>query len=244
MTYSPLPGGGHVITSNRDERAARHGKPAGPWMHEGAVLLSPKDAQTSTTWIASSSLGRSVCLLNGAEGDMHFAERPTRSRGTVLLEAVTTPDLLGTLVRTDLRDVHPFTLIAATHSELWQLSWTGRERCVCTLDTERPQVWSSPTLYDESVRAERRKHFDALLARNTWPGPEALWDFHQQPHLDDERQALVMRREGELRTVSITQTSLSSNGLVTMRYRDVLSDEERTRELRTKPFNLYEAVNA
>lgn len=244
VSYSPLPGGGHVITSNRDERTDRHGKPAGPWLHEGAVLLSPKDALTGTTWIASSSLGRTVCLLNGAEGEMHFAERPTRSRGTVLLEAATAQDLLSTLVRSDLRDVHPFTLIAATHHELWKLEWNGRERCVCTLDTERPQVWSSPTLYDAAVRAERSAHFHGLLARHSWPGPDALWDFHQRPHLEDVRHAVVMQREGDLRTVSITQASVENSGLVTMRYRDLLSDEERTRELRTKPFALAYTANA
>lgn len=244
VSYSPLPSGGNLITSNRDERTARHGKPAGPWLHEGVVLLSPKDALTGTTWIASSSLGRTVCLLNGTEGEMHFAERPARSRGTVLLEAATSPDLLSTLVRSDLRDVHPFTLIVAMPHELWKLQWNGRERCVCTLDTEKAQVWSSTTLYDDVVRAERQRHFDALLSAHAWPSPANIWDFHQRPHLEDERHAVVMQREGDLRTVSITQTSLEPSGLVTMRYRDLLSDEERTRELRTKPFVLPNTVNA
>lgn len=236
VSYSPLPGGGHVITSNRDERTDRHGKPAGPWLHDGAVMLSPKDALTGTTWIAASSLGRTVCLLNGAEGEMHFAPQPARSRGTVLLEAATTQDLLSTLVRTDLRDVHPFTLIAATQNELWKLQWDGRDRCVCTLDTEQPQVWSSTTLYDEHVRAERQRHFEALVAQSGWPDPQGLWAFHQRPHLDDERQAVVMQREGDLRTVSITQARFEPSGLATMRYLDLLSQEERTRELRTKAF--------
>lgn len=236
VSYSPLPGGGHVVTSNRDERTARRGKPAGPWLHEGAVLLSPKDALTGTTWIAASSLGRTVCLLNGAEGEMHFAPQPARSRGTVLLEAATTPDMLSTLVRTDLRDVHPFTLIAATHQELWKLQWDGRERCVCTLDTEQPQVWSSTTLYDEHVRAERQRHFEAMRAQHVLPGAAALWNFHATPHLADERQAVIMQREDDLRTLSITQASTEPSGLVTMRYRDLLSQQERTRELRTKAF--------
>lgn len=244
VSYSPLQGGGHVITSNRDERTARHGKPAGPWLHDGVVLLSPKDALTGTTWIACSSLGRTVCLLNGAEGEMHFAEQPSRSRGTVLLQAATAEDLLSNLVRSDLRDVHPFTLIAATHHELWTLRWTGRERCVCALDTEKPQVWSSPTLYDEAVRTQRQQHFDAMLRRTTWPGPDALWDFHQRPHLDNERDAVVMQREGDLRTVSITQAVLRPSGLVSMRYRDLITGEERTRELRTKPFSLHEEMHA
>lgn len=236
VSYAPLRSGGHVITSNRDERTARHGKPAGPWLHEGAVLLAPKDALTDTTWIAASSLGRTVCLLNGAEGDMRFAESPARSRGTVLLEMAAALDPLVPLVRSALTDVHPFTLISAEHHALWMLRWDGRERCVCTLDTERPQVWSSPTLYDEHVRSERAGHFDRMVKRTIWPTPDQLWDFHNTPHLSDGEQAVVMQREGDLRTVSITQAIMEPSGQVTMRYRDLISGEERTRQLNTRPF--------
>ncbi|HMQ77370.1 MAG TPA: NRDE family protein [Flavobacteriales bacterium] len=244
VSYSPLRGGGHVITSNRDERTARHGRPAGPWMHEGAVLLAPKDALTGTTWIAASSLGRTVCLLNGAEGTMHFAEQPARSRGTVLLEMASALDALVPLVQSELTDMHPFTLISAEHHTLWMLRWDGRDRCVCTLDTERPQVWSSPTLYDESVRAERDAHFDRMVKRTSWPTPDDVWEFHNRPHLSDGEQAVVMEREGDLRTVSITQAIMEPSGLVTMRYLDLITGEERTRQLSTKPFDLPSAANA
>lgn len=241
VTYAPLRGGGHVITSNRDELSERHGRPAGPWLHEGAVLLSPKDALTGTTWIAASSLGRSVCLLNGAEGDMHFHERPARSRGEVLLEVATSAEPLIGLVRSDLRQVQPFTLFSAEHNSLWMLRWDGRERCVCTLDTERPQLWSSPTLYDEAVRQERQQHFDRFVTKQGWPVPEALWDFHQRPHLEDPTMAVVMERTDGPRTVSTTQVITEPNGQVTMRYLDHLTGEERTRQLNTRPFPQYAA---
>jgi hypothetical protein len=238
VSYTPLRGGGHVITSNRDERTARNGGSVGTWLHNGTTLLSPKDALTGTTWIAASSLGRTVCLLNGAEGAMHFAERPSRSRGTVLLELATAQDPLVPMVRSDLHDVHPFTVISAAHDTLWMLRWDGRERCVCTLDTERPQVWSSPTLYDETVRAERASHFNEMVKRTTWPTPDELWDFHGKPHLNDGEQAVVMQRVGDLRTVSITQAIHEPSGSVTMRYHDLITGEERTRQLNTKPFDL------
>lgn len=244
VTYAPLRDGGHVITSNRDERTARHGKPAGPWLHEGAVLLAPKDALTGTTWIASSSLGRTVCLLNGAEGEMYFAPTPARSRGTVLMEAASSLDVLATLVRTDLRGVHPFTLISAEHRELWMMQWNGKERCVCTLDTEKAQVWSSTTLYTPEVRAQREDHFVAMLKGKGWPGPEDLWDFHAHPQLEDERQAVIMKREDELRTVSITQAVMDHTGLVRMRYRDLLADKERTHQIQTRPFTAPESARA
>lgn len=227
----PLPGGGIVITSNRDERTDRHGAPPGLRMLDGVQVLAPTDALTGTTWIAVASTDRMACLLNGSDGPMHFAERPSRSRGTVLLEATTTGDFSGFLSGSDLVGVHPFTLLCTQGSALWMLQWTGTERTVEEIDARMPRLWSSTTLYGPAVRAVRDDHFQRMRKNAGLPRPEELWAFHATPHLDDERQALLMQREGGLRTVSITQATRTPEGLMRMRFSDLLAGTEHAAAL-------------
>lgn len=191
-------------------------------------VLAPTDALTGTTWIAAASTDRMACLLNGSDGPMHFAERPSRSRGAVLLEATTTGDFFGFLSGSDLDGVHPFTLLCTQGHALWMLQWTGTERAVEEIDAHLPRLWSSTTLYGPAVRAVRDDHFQRMRERSGVPRPEELWAFHATPHLDDGRQALIMQREGGLRTVSITQVTRTPEGVMRMRFSDLLAGTEQT----------------
>ncbi|MBZ0206596.1 MAG: NRDE family protein [Flavobacteriales bacterium] len=231
VSYAPIQGGGHVVTSNRDERTVRAGAPASQWRSNGVELLAPKDALTGTSWIATSALGRTVCLLNGSEGTMRFADEPSRSRGTVLLEVATTTHLQHQLRTIDLFGAHPFTLICAEQDSLRMLQWNGHTRSLSELDHTRSHVWSSTTLYDRNVREQRAYHFNDMLSRVVHPNPGDLWNFHARPHLDDERQAVIMERGNDLRTVSITQAILNPFTNAVMRHLDLLRAQEHNVEL-------------
>lgn len=231
VSLAPLPGGGLVITSNRDERTDRHGAPPTVRSLGGVNVLAPTDALTGTTWIAAAANDRMACLLNGADGPMHFAERPSRSRGTVVLEAITTGDFFGFLSGSDLVDVHPFTLLCTKGSGTWMLQWTGSERTLEEIDPLVPRLWSSTTLFGPAVRAVRDDHFQRLHKNAGFPGLEELWAFHATPHLDDARQALIMQRDGGLRTVSITQVTRTPEGFMRMRFSDLLAGTEHAATL-------------
>ncbi|QQR86957.1 MAG: NRDE family protein [Flavobacteriales bacterium] len=234
VSFAPIAGGGHVITSNRDEAVERHGGP--PMLRQvGAVtVLAPTDGATGTTWIAAASNGRQAVLLNGSDAIMHFAAVPARSRGMILLEALTNSGPHWAPDERQLVGVHPFTLLCSAEDGLWMLQWSGTARTLVELDPLQPIIRSSTTLYEESVRAERQRRFDVLCAEGV-PAPAELWAFHGTPHLDDVEQAFVMRRGSSLRTVSVTQIIVGVEGNASMLYQDLVGDAYSETALATAP---------
>lgn len=223
VSFAPIAGGGRVITSNRDEAVERHGGP--PTLRQvGAVsVLAPTDAPTGTTWIAAATNGRQAVLLNGSDAAMHFATAPARSRGSVLLDALTSSGPRWAPEERLLQGVHPFTLLYSAPDGFWMLQWSGIVRTLVEMDPLQPIIRSSTTLYEGSVRAERQRRFDVLCADGV-PAPAELWAFHGKPHLDDAEQAFVMRRGSSLRTVSVTQIIVGVDGNATMLYQDLVRD--------------------
>ena len=111
VSFAPIDGGGRVITSNRDEAVERHGGPPAIRQLGAVTVLAPTDAATGTTWVAAASNGRQAVLLNGSDATMHFAAVPARSRGMILLEALTNSGPRWAPEERQLEGVHPFTLL-------------------------------------------------------------------------------------------------------------------------------------
>ena len=86
VTYIPQPGGHFVLTSNRDENAARSPQSLDSEVIGAAKLLFPRDTGAGGTWIAASDSNRVVCLLNGAFVKHQHQPPYKRSRGTMVLD--------------------------------------------------------------------------------------------------------------------------------------------------------------
>lgn len=226
-----------ILTSNRDERSFRETIVPMKYVHGETTLCYPKDALAGGSWIAMGNNGRVVCLLNGAFIPHTKKAHHTHSRGKVLIEtaqSVINPDQLFTTE--SLANTEPFTLLTIDFNNkeinaFSELIWDGKDKHYRQLDHRQPYIWSSVTLYNETNRKKRKRWFSQFL-KETKSNPTAsdLIQFHSGKHSNDKAVNVIMEREGDLKTVSITQI-IHNGSTLEMNYSDLINHSKHSVKL-------------
>jgi hypothetical protein len=236
VSFLPEPKG-FILTSNRDERSYRATIAPMKYQFDESVICYPKDEMAGGSWIAMNNKGRVVCLLNGAFIPHTKEAHHTLSRGKVLLLAAQSPvdpDILFTT--TSLINSEPFTLLTIDQKKCRILSfnelvWDGSDKHTRQLDHRQSYIWSSVTLYSESDRKERKSWFSQFLKLKKFhPTALELIDFHTTKHSADQSVNLVMERDENLKTVSITQIVCEA-GKLEMNYSDLINQSNHSEKL-------------
>ena len=98
--------------------------------------------------------GNAVVLLNGAIKP-HRPEPPYRkSRGIVVLDLVAQPSPVDAFEAYDCVGIEPFTVILFEDKNLWSGRWDGKMKWLESLNSNKPQIWSSVTLYTSGTHSE------------------------------------------------------------------------------------------
>ncbi len=226
-----------MLTSNRDEKAYR--PTLAPQIYDAGdkKLCFPKDAQAGGSWIAMNDKGRTCCLLNGAFVAHHKKAHYAQSRGNVLIEIASSeknPEQY--FVEKNLTEIEPFTIVTVEKnkdriSHFSEFIWDGNNKHFRQLDPAKPQIWSSVTLYTPENRQLREQWFNSFLKeRNGSISPEKVFEFHSGKHIDDNSINVIMEREGDLKTVSITQV-ITMGSSFKMKYFDLYKNVETEIEL-------------
>ena len=218
---------GFVLTSNRDEKSFRPTVVPQIYTIGKLKVGFPKDVQAGGSWIAANGNGRLCCLLNGAFVAHEKKPPYTQSRGTVLLELISSEsDASDFFQEKDLLGIEPFTMITleqheATVRHFSELIWDGTSKHFRKLNPEESYIWSSVTLYGDEHRHLRKQWFDRFLQEHSGDlSPENILKFHSGSHTGDHSINVIMEREGGLKTVSITQL-VPENGKFRMKYHDL-----------------------
>jgi hypothetical protein len=230
VTFIPAPDGIYLV-SNRDEKYFRGDAlpPVAYEFHTGNIVF-PKDADKGGTWIAMHDKGKAIVFLNGGK-ESHRPEPPyLKSRGLVLLDLINADLAIEAFDRMVLSSIEPFTAVTWENYRLFELIWDGEEKHITEKDSSIPHIWSSVTLYEETTRSKRRRWFDDWLQRTPDPGMSEILHFHQFTGEGDAYNDLMMNRDGEVFTVSITGMHIS--GLKgKMVYLDMKNDRRSVYEL-------------
>jgi hypothetical protein len=217
-TVTFIPSGNDVyITSNRDEKYLR--KPAtvpAKYRHEDVTVLYPKDADAGGSWIAVKDNGNAAVLLNGAF-EKHLSCPPyKKSRGLVFLDVIQDDIAVRKFLRYDLVNIEPFTLIVFEDKNLYECRWNGSKKFCKQLKHYTPHIWSSSTLYDEQASLKRKMWFRKWLQSNSHPSQNDILSFHRFAGDGDEKNDLLMNRDGIVCTVSVTSMKLNEEkGIMT-----------------------------
>jgi len=209
------------ITSSRDEHIARPGAfwPA-VYQHNGTTLVYPKDAKANGSWIAFTQTGNAAVLLNGAF-KKHVAAPPyRRSRGLVFLDIIAHPQPGNYFVEIDLYKIEPFTLVLFTDRCLFEARWDGVKKYFVQLDAATTHIWSSATLYSTAMTAEREQWFAQWVTETDSPTANDIINFHRCAGNGDAANSILMNRDDQMRTISITGIELNTEGS-TMRHFDI-----------------------
>lgn len=216
VTYVPQGANQYILTTNRDEAPGR--SPAG--IDREGPLIFPRDTAAGGTWVAASADNRLVCLLNGAYLQ-HERNPPYRlSRGMMALDFFSYKTAVDFFGQFDFTNIEPFTMVIFDRGKLFDYRWDGKKQYITPLSAQKRYIWSSATLYEPAVRQQRESWFQQWEAKGQYHA-EAIRQFHTTAGAGDPWNAVVMNRNGVVRTVSITQV-IKQKHAVSMHYYDLL----------------------
>ena len=227
VTYVPY-NDGYYLVSNRDEKHNRK-KALLPdeYVINDAKVIFPKDADAGGTWIVLKENGDSLCLLNGAFTNFIDTGKYKISRGTIVLKIAAAFDMLTAFQSLSLTESAPFTLIMINKSKLWECRWDGKTKYFNLKDEYSAHIWSSATLYDAEQQKLRQQWFEKWLTENPSACLYCLFCFHKNTGEGNPEIDLVMNRNDELFTVSITGIVASSSSCL-MQYIDLINNDSTT----------------
>ncbi|WP_395049374.1 NRDE family protein [Flavobacterium sp.] len=226
-TVSFVTGNGKtIISSNRDEKVNRPTaiEPRNYFISNKNIIF-PKDPQAGGTWFAVDEKGTVLVLLNGAN-EKHKVVLPYRkSRGLIVLNMISSLSPKDFWKEIDLEDIEPFTLVLFQNNELFQLRWNGFEKESKPLNSNENYVWSSATLYPTEIRENRADWFYTFLDSNPEISETEMLHFHRYTEEANQENGLVINRNDELRTLSITQSVTEKNKVSILHY-DLIANED------------------
>ncbi len=240
VTFIPT-AGGYYFTSSRDEYSGR--PPAllpAVYERNGHRILYPKDPKGGGSWIAVQDSGNVAVLLNGAARKHIPQDDYRQSRGIVLLDIIYGSSPVDYFENMKLEGIEPFTIILFDDKKLYSGKWDGMMKWTETLNPRKAQIWSSITLYDPAAIVRRETWFNQWLNGIPFPGTLDIIHFHQHGGDGDPFNDIMMKRNDQLCTNSISSIRLSS-GSASFRYIDLLKGETNETML---PFQMTIPVKA
>jgi len=221
VTYIAQPGGNFILTSNRDENAARSPQHLTLTEYGDVPLIFPRDTAAGGSWIAASASNRVVCLLNGAFMKHRHTPPYKKSRGLMVMEFFTYPSASVFFEKYDLDGMEPFTLVVVDDGRLYELRWDGQQSYIKPLDAAGKYIWSSATLYPPEIQKWRYGWFRDWLKNRRDFSLDAIQHLHRTGGAGDTENGFVMNRHGKVQTVSITNL-VKSDVSIEMIYDDLL----------------------
>jgi hypothetical protein len=204
LTYLPQHAG-YFLTTNRDENTNRAIAIAPKkYSLQHVNLFFPRDGAAGGTWIVAKENKDALCLLNGAFQNFEPKENYNFSRGLVLLQIAREDDMIACFNKLNYGNVAPFTVIIVQGFSLFECRWDGGHKHFKQLDAATPHIWSSATLYNDTLQSERKTWFNSWLSQEKILNRNSILQFHKTAGGHDKRNSLVMNRDNQLCTVSIT----------------------------------------
>lgn len=233
VTIVPKGENDFVITSNRDEAPNRNTLIPDYYAINHVKVLFPKDEVSGGTWIGVSDKNRVVCVLNGGFVCHKRKSNYRKSRGVVAKDFMVVDNIVTTIKEYNFNDIEPFTIVIADWNaglRFYEVVWDGAEKHFTDLPLE-PKIWSSSTLYSNTMKQERKSWFEDFKSENKLDASSLLY-FHKTAGKHNIDYGVVMDR-GFVKTTSITQVEKKQNA-VNMRY-ETLQDASITNRIFTLP---------
>ena len=215
-----------IITSNRDEKTLRPSAiPPRSYIVNGKNLIFPKDPKAGGTWFVANAYGVILVLLNGAD-EKHEVLLPYRkSRGLIVLDMISSLSPKDFWSEIDLENIEPFTLVLFQDDALFQLRWNGKQKETITLDVNKNHIWSSATLYSSLIQEKRDEWFHTFMDQNPEISESKMHDFHRYTEEENDENGLVINRNDEMKTLSITQAVVKEKKVRILHY-DLIDQQD------------------
>lgn len=214
---------GYILSSTRDESIHRpKAIPPCIYTHNKTNFYCPIDPFGKGTWWAVNEYGTNIILLNGGFKNHIKKSNYTKSRGIIVRTLITKKNTLVSLKKINLENIEPFTLIIKTINKFIHFIWDGNEKHIIELDKTMPHLWSSATLYPNSIKKIREKYFQQWIIKNP-STPKNIIDFLNS--YTDLKNGFIMNRK-EIKTLSISIIE-SKKEKMKITYLDIVNNQKK-----------------
>jgi hypothetical protein len=161
------------------------------------------------------------------------------SRGLVLLDFYQYNDVAGFRDRYNFKGIEPFTLLirnvrematGLAESKFDELRWDGEQVHHTPLNPDLPGIWSSVTLYSDEVISQRNLWFKHWLDSHLKFTIRSAVNFHKTAGTGNTRNDILMNRDNEVRTVSITSI-LRDPLRYKYYYEDIINQQQHSKKI-------------
>ncbi len=227
LTYLPCHNG-HIVTSNRDVEICRPSTSLLCHTINNKKIYFPEDIQSKGTWIIVNEQGDWGVLLNGAFNKHTSLHSYKESRGLLLPFLFNQPYPHKALEAYQLNGIENFTIILYIENNMFQYTWDGQVLHCEKKDSQQPAIWSSATLYDDTMKKIREEWFHHFLEKQPIDAYHIL-QFHQTKNQTCKHYAIQMDRfeSTQKGTLSTTQIIRQSNRLYTHYFNYLPTREEQ-----------------
>jgi hypothetical protein len=211
--------GSYYFASLRDENPERPtARPPQCYSAAGYCYIAPADPLAGGTWTGINSYGNVLILLNGGFENHQRADTYRKSRGLIVAELLKSVFPVVEWSMMDMEGIEPFTLIAWSENNLFQLTWDGASKHRRALDHQHPYIWSSSTLYPAPVKEKRQSLFDHWISSQPLINQQTVLSFLRS--YTDENNGFIMHRSPVLKTLSYSFIELRPPDRGTFYYDD------------------------
>ncbi len=224
LTYIPQGKDTFILTQSRDENIKRAiASPPVVRKINGVNHIFPVDPDSMGTWIGISENGRAACLLNGGSIKHTPKSSYRQSRGLVIMDFFKHPDFFDFYENYSFSGLEPFTMLVFEDNMVFEIVLDEDMISFRRLESEKPFIYSSTTLYTSESIEERKFRFMDWSFFNVNINQPMILDFHKKFLYENETDKNFLD-EGEIvKTVSIT--SLVKTPRTTLvDYYDLLND--------------------
>ncbi len=216
-------GNKYFFASLRDENPSRPRAITPDFKLIGSTnVLSPTDALAGGTWLGITETGNIIILLNGAFEKHEQKINFTKSRGLIVSKLLAANSPIVAWDFFELEAIAPFTLVAWSKGDLFELVWDGEIKHITKLKPTVPYIWSSSTLYNEAAKIYRKKIFQVWIKTNIPVSAVSLFKFFKS-YCDDEN-GFLMNRNEQIKTLSYSFIEMQLNQSANILYHDFLND--------------------
>jgi uncharacterized protein with NRDE domain len=222
-TVSIVPANNHLIfTFNRDEKPERNTEVFLESITTNTKqIYFAKDIKAGGTWFAADDQGNVAMLFNGGFAAHIKAPHHITSRGKILLQIISSTNLLNTFQQADLTQVEPFSLILYHQKNLYRATWDGETKHLTNLAIHQAHIFSSATLYTNQTMLARQNWLTNYLKTTAQITADTILHFHQHQHAEDHTNGLVIDRPFGCKTLSISQAVVHQHK-IELRHVDLL----------------------
>ncbi|MDP2415649.1 NRDE family protein [Daejeonella sp.] len=234
VSYIPT-ADGIIITSNRDENLSRACVfPPSTENFGKYQLFFPKDPESAGSWIVIKNSGEVAVLLNGAFENHIKLKSYRKSRGLILLDIMRVKSPEQAFDKINLSEIENFTLLLYKNRRLLEYRWDGFQKHKESKNADIPHIWSSVTLYPHPVREQRELWFSSWLKNESDIDQQKIIQFHHSAGHEDEENGLVMKRDNNISTISISSVKINSTEII-MSHEDLKQDSIKQTGLQILP---------